>query len=267
MPQFGWNDCPAGLRRQATALVAGLQAALGDELAGVYLHGSLAMGCFNPQRSDLDVLVATRGRLAAEARPRLARLLLKLSGVPAPIELSVLSVADLHPWRHPAPYEFHYGEDWRDRTQAHLLTNTWPEADSTPTDPDLAAHLAVTLARGVSMWGPPAAEVLPTVPASDYIDSILADFRWGRDLLGVNPVYFVLNACRVRAFLAEGRYLSKDEGGAWGLRRLPEAHRPIIRQALRLYRGELAGENWNSAALEAFAAAMAEGIEGRGGRS
>lgn len=265
MPQFGWNNRPPGLRRQVTALVTDLATTLGDELLGVYLHGSLAMGCFNPQRSDVDILVATRGRLPALARPRLARLLLKLSGGPAPIELSVVNAAGLHPWRHPAPYEFHYSEDWRDRTQAHLLNNTWPEAESEPTDPDLAAHVAVTLARGLSLWGPPAAEVFPAVPASDYIASILADFHWGRDTLGVNPVYFVLNACRVRAFLAEGTYLSKDEGGEWGLRSLPEAHQPIIRQALRAYRGELASDYWNHAALEAFAAAMASEIEGRQG--
>ena len=171
-------------------LVTDLATTLGDELLGVYLHGSLAMGCFNPQRSDVDILVATRGRLPALARPRLARLLLKLSGGPAPIELSVVNAAGLHPWRHPAPYEFHYSEDWRDRTQAHLLNNTWPEAESEPTDPDLAAHVAVTLARGLSLWGPPAAEVFPAVPASDYIASILADFHWGRDTLGRQPGLF-----------------------------------------------------------------------------
>ena len=30
---------------------------LGSHLVGVYLHGSLAMGCFNPEASDVDLLV------------------------------------------------------------------------------------------------------------------------------------------------------------------------------------------------------------------
>ena len=30
---------------------------IGDDLAGIYLHGSLAMGCFNPDRSDIDLIV------------------------------------------------------------------------------------------------------------------------------------------------------------------------------------------------------------------
>ena len=29
----------------------------GGNLLGVYLHGSLAMGCFNPKKSDLDLLL------------------------------------------------------------------------------------------------------------------------------------------------------------------------------------------------------------------
>ena len=33
---------------------------LGENLAGVYLHGSLAMGCFNPRKSDLDLLTVVR---------------------------------------------------------------------------------------------------------------------------------------------------------------------------------------------------------------
>ena len=38
------------------------RALLGENLTGVYLHGSAAMGCYNPRRSDLDLLlVVERG--------------------------------------------------------------------------------------------------------------------------------------------------------------------------------------------------------------
>ena len=30
---------------------------LRDNLIGVYLHGSLVMGCFNPQKSDIDLII------------------------------------------------------------------------------------------------------------------------------------------------------------------------------------------------------------------
>ena len=28
-----------------------------EELTGIYLHGSLAMGCFNPNKSDIDLII------------------------------------------------------------------------------------------------------------------------------------------------------------------------------------------------------------------
>src|SRR3954471_8080208 len=44
-------------------LLARVQAALGDHFVGMYLHGSLASGDFDPQRSDIDFVVITAGQL------------------------------------------------------------------------------------------------------------------------------------------------------------------------------------------------------------
>jgi streptomycin 3"-adenylyltransferase len=88
----------------------------------------------------------------------------------------------------------------------------------------------------------------------------VSDFHWGRELAQVNPVYFVLNACRVRAFLAEGLILSKDEGGEWALAHLAERHAAVIGQALRIYRGDQASEYWPPGAVAAFADEMARAL-------
>lgn len=37
---------------------------LGGNLVGIYLHGSLAMGCFNPDTSDVDLLLVVRDKAA-----------------------------------------------------------------------------------------------------------------------------------------------------------------------------------------------------------
>jgi hypothetical protein len=44
-------------------LLAHVQAAIGEQLIGMYLHGSLAAGGFEPGRSDIDVLAVTEGEL------------------------------------------------------------------------------------------------------------------------------------------------------------------------------------------------------------
>src|SRR5215213_1146022 len=55
-------------------LLARVQAALGDHFVGMYLHGSLASGDFDPQRSDIDFVVVTADALPDALIPALAAL-------------------------------------------------------------------------------------------------------------------------------------------------------------------------------------------------
>jgi streptomycin 3"-adenylyltransferase len=251
MTQHGWSDCPADLRRQVGRLLAGFQAVLGENLLGVYLHGSLAMGCFNPLRSDLDLLAVTAEPMAAAARRDLAEFLLAVSRQPAPVEISFLTRDDLDPWRFPTPYDFHYGEDWRPDVTAALATGDWTRWDAQPRcDPDLAGHITVTRQRGICLAGLPISVAFPAVPPADYQASILADvldahFGLASDLS--HPVYVILNACRTLAFLRTRQVMSKDEGGVWALAALPEPLRPGAAALLDAYRrrgdeGELSPE-------------------------
>src|SRR5262245_62043200 len=47
-------------------LLRSLHAILGAQLAGMYLVGSLALGDFDPQESDLDLILVTLGTLSEE---------------------------------------------------------------------------------------------------------------------------------------------------------------------------------------------------------
>ena len=42
------------------SFVAQSQKILGDNLIGIYLHGSAAMGCYNEKKSDIDLLVVVK---------------------------------------------------------------------------------------------------------------------------------------------------------------------------------------------------------------
>jgi len=212
---------------------------LDENLVGVYLHGSLACGCFNPERSDLDLLVITKRGMSVETKRDFAQLLLDGSGNPYPIETSFLTTEDLKPWRHPTPYDFRYSEDWRKKFQDALATESWRQwNDMKEFDEDLAGHITITHDRGVRLYGPPIEEVFPPVPTEDYAASIVADLKWARDRMEQYPVYGVLNHCRVYAFLAAGLICSKNEGALWALGIVPEEHREAVTVALQAYRGE-----------------------------
>ena len=69
-------------QRQLDELARGLQGVLGDRLTGVYVHGSFALGCFNPYRSDLDVIAVLDGGTSSRERGRLENILVALAGQP-----------------------------------------------------------------------------------------------------------------------------------------------------------------------------------------
>jgi predicted nucleotidyltransferase len=111
--QYKWANIQERIRRQVRNLVEALGQLLNMDLVGVYLYRSLAMGCFNPRTSDLDFLIVMRRGMTIETKRRLAKILLRLSNAPVPIEASFLTTESLTHWRHPAPYDFHYSEDHR----------------------------------------------------------------------------------------------------------------------------------------------------------
>lgn len=231
---------------------------LGNQLVGAYLHGSLAMGCFNPERSDLDLLFVTADHPSSAAKHDLARLCLEWSAKPRPLELSFVRRGVLHPWQYPTPYEFHFSEDWRERFQDDLLSGAWRDwpVDDSRTDPDLAAHVMMIRRRGLCLLGQPIRDVLPEVPRRDYLDSILRDFDWALERLADNPVYAVLNFCRIYWYLVEDLVGSKEEAGVWALEYLPVEHHPVVDQALQVYRGHASVMTCDTASLDRFAVDM-----------
>jgi predicted nucleotidyltransferase len=268
MTQCAWFSCPIDIRREAISLIDELHLLLGPMLTGVYLHGSLAMGCLHPHCSDLDVLVLSQRPCPLEAKRHLAVSLLGLSRCPAPIELTLLSGSDLDPWRFPTPYQFHFSEEHRSTIQDDLATGRWNDRDSAKLlDADLAAHITLTRQRGICLWGSPIADVFPEVPETDFRSSILADFRWARQRLTEFPVYGVLNMCRVAAYLREAKLLSKQEAGEWGLRVLPDQQAFVVQAALEGYSGYGSISGVNPEDLMAFAAFMDLEVEAAGSQA
>ena len=266
MRLIGWPDCPVPLRAQVAGLVEQLSDLMGTALAGIYLHGSLAYGCFNPDASDLDLLVLATRPLLRDTKFGIARACLDRSQQPAPIELSVLAPADLAPWQFPTPYQFHYSEQWRERLTADTTSTAWLAWPSGPqgTDPDLAAHVTLSRARGIALVGPPPSEVFPEVPPADYLASITADSEAALTQPLTNPVATVLNLCRVAWYLRAQVLSSKEEAGVWAQEAVRAAHRELISQALSVYRGSREPVVWEAEAIRRFGhqvlAAAATGV-------
>ena len=68
-----------------------------------------------------------------------------------------------------------------------------------------------------------------------YIDSIYRDVKQAKEDILDNPVYIILNLCRVLAYIKEDLILSKKSGGEWGIKSLSQKYSSIIQEALQSY--------------------------------
>ena len=226
-----------------------LLARLGTNLLNITIHGSLALGGFRTGTSDLDVLVVVANPLSVGTRAAVGQSLIDLPIHPlaSGLELSVVTVDALKDFRHPLPFELHVSPVWHDQIRSGR-----EDFSIARTDSDLAAHLTVALQRGVTVYGAPMADYLASVPWDDYIDAIVKDsIGAAQDILN-DPVYGVLNLCRVLAAVTDGVVLSKRDGGLWGISHLPD-DASLIGTAVDAYAGVLQDPEWDGHALCAFA--------------
>ena len=228
----------------------------GENLIGVYLHGSLAMGCFNPKKSDLDLILIVEDDITAEQKKAFTHAVV-LFNEEAPekgFELSIVKREFCDPFVYPTPYELHFSNTYLE------LAKTDPDTYIEKlhgTDKDLAAHFTIINHYGVALYGKPVDEVFGAVPKQDYIDSIWFDVENAAEDILENPVYMTLNLCRVLAYLRDNLVLSKKAGGEWGVRFLQE-YAAFVGEALRCYETDE-----NMEAEQEMAVRFAEDMIGR----
>lgn len=236
---YNWETCPPEIKDFVFNLQNEITQILNDDVVGFYLHGSLAMGGFNPKNSDVDILVVTTKLIKIDVKRRLAELFLKCSKPPFPIEISFMNEDQLKNWHHPCPFDFHYSEFWRERYENDLLEGTYNFLNGKiSVDADLAAHFTITRYRGICVKGKPIDEVFPLVPRSDYMSSILRDYQECLENIEVDPIYCTLNLIRVFWYLKEGVISSKQEAGEWGLLTLPKEMTNTVKKVIECYANE-----------------------------
>lgn len=64
---------------------------LKNQYVGTYLHGSLAMGCFHPEKSDIDCLCVVHHDLTMDQKEKLMKVIFELHQcIPNGLEISVI---------------------------------------------------------------------------------------------------------------------------------------------------------------------------------
>ncbi len=219
----------SGIGAYLTELVRRLRKGLGEELVGAWLTGSGALGDLDPERSDVDVLVAAGER---PPRAQLERLVEAISheALPCPargLELVLYARADLGAPGGPA---FSLNLNTGARMERHL-------AFDAAADPRFwfVVDVSITRQGGRTLAGPPPAAVLPELPRPLVRDALEEALAW-YERHGGSDAQTVLAACRSWAWAADGRWRSKAQAAAWARQHVPDPG--VLDRALALRDGE-----------------------------
>lgn len=234
---------------------------LGDNLVGIYLHGSYVLGAYREGVSDLDYLIVVEQPLTATTKAALMTLTLEQLWPLAPqkgLEFHVLLRRDIATFHAPCPFDFHFSkyhyQHYLDDPVQYIKTMHG-------TDPDLAAHLMILEKYGQTVWGPTISKVFGAVSPTDYWHSIQFDVANAQTQIMVTPTYTSLNLCRVLAYRWDGVILSKPGGGRWGLANLDQRWHPLLQAAIGAYTQPTTLTEVPTSELTAFATWMLQRIQ------
>jgi len=205
-----------------------------DNLVGIYVHGSIAFNCFRWENSDIDYIVVVNRALSNNVKNELMKETVQISksAPPGGLEMSVVLKEHCLNFEYPTPYDLHFSDmhkDWYENNPLEYCEKM------NGVDIDLAAHFTIIKEVGIVLYGEPINSVFGVIPKEYYFDSIKNDIQAAKDGVKDNPVYFILNLCRVLAYKNDDLILSKEQGGNWGLKNIDYKYNDLIRAALNRY--------------------------------
>jgi hypothetical protein len=212
-------------------LFSGAKSILGAHFVGMYLHGSLAGGDFNPERSDIDFLVVTAGELPEDKITSLA----KLHGQIRHSDLvwSKKVEGDYIP----RPFLRRY--DPKTSCYPHLGTDGHFEVE--PHGSDVILQHYVLRKKGVVIAGPNPKSPIDPIQPDDLRRAARATLdEWWAPMLS-NPTllcsreyqaYAVLTMCRALYTLAYGDVIPKPVAAQWSQKLLGKSWERLIERAL-----------------------------------
>ncbi|MBE3037581.1 MAG: DUF4111 domain-containing protein [Chloroflexi bacterium] len=211
-------------------LLAGIRSILGESLVGLYIHGSLAYGDFNPRTSDVDFLVVMEGPLPTDTFSA-------LKDMHARLFVSGLA------WSQKLEGAYIPKDDLRHHDPAHAPV-AWLGVDG---------HFALELLGSdwiIQRWilrekeiivtGPPLAPLIDPVSADDLREAVRGSLRewWSppfpspeRFRSGEYQAYAIITMCRSLYVLEHGMVASKPAAARWAMETLGEPWAGLIEEA------------------------------------
>ena len=212
-----------------------MRAVLGDCFIGMYLYGSLAIGDFDPDRSDIDFLVVTSKELPDDI-------------------VAELKFMNTRPYKSGMEWSTKLEGSYVPRNVFRRYSANGPALPMTNKDKFVVAHEDVVwlinsyvlYTGGVAIAGSSLRSIIDPVQPEELKDSVLTLLRdvwtpWldNSDLFKGDEYqsYVVLTMCRALFTLKRGAVVSKLRSAEWVISNLDRKWGQLIRQALARHYG------------------------------
>lgn len=236
---IGFRDLPNEILNQINKVVNIWKKHLGDELIGVYLHGSIALDAFNPDSGDIDILVVVKDSIDIQVKLEIARDIIEIDKKPCPLEMSAVKLSDARNWKTPGNCVFHYSDFW---TEKYVERFSNPDADVYVVDhefpdADVTSYIKLLKQCGIVLYGREIQKVFADISDEDFWVAISADID-DYDFHDYDARYFSSNVLilgRILSFKKERRILSKYDGGIWMIDHVPEDLKYLLKLAMKIW--------------------------------
>ena len=224
--KIGFENAPAEVREIVFALRDGLQNTINDKLLGLYLYGSLAYDCFNPEISDIDFVVVLSELLTLEEEQRIAQLHKHLGCEPnygKRLEGTYITEEQVK------------SDDYLPDFLYYVEGEEFVKAKEGQKEQDFPMHRQHLHESGLRIVGYETQKLFKPVPWEILKQSLEQEMPFIKKQFEKRPIYAVLNLCRVVRAHETRRLSSKKQGGEWGLQFLPVKFHELIRIGLNGY--------------------------------
>lgn len=234
-------------------LLAGVRDALGDNLLGFYLRGSLALGGFDQKTSDVDILVVTERAVSDAEFEALARLHRRIppgdNGYGFLYEVSYIDQVSIRRFepgqrRHPSIASDLPFDRWEHRM--NWVLERWTVRE-----------------KGVVIAGPGPKTLIEPISPTDIREAVReelperlthwSDGSWPAEEMTHRgtQVFEIETVCRALQTIETAELLTKSAAVAWALDTLPERWRPLVEWSLG-YRGDRTQDETKVAEVMSF---------------
>jgi Aminoglycoside adenylyltransferase, C-terminal domain len=212
-------------------LLSGARGTLGDHFVGMYLDGTLAIGDFDPDKSDIDFVVVTDSQVSSDTFEALKtmhdRITSGASKWARELEGSYISQRALRHDRKPAAHPY--------IDRGSVLAMVQQESGYWP------IHRHMLREHGVVLAGPLPQTLIDPVPPEELREAVRGILReWWMPMLAEGPLlqnsfyrcYAVLTMSRMLYTLRHGAIVTKPIAARWAQRAFDRRWTPLIQHAL-----------------------------------